>query len=1290
MISADREAFRKRMQEYKSSGLKYWDWKANSYATGTDDVEPGEDGIWSTVKNAVGNAVDNVKAFGEKVYDTMTRTQPMLVPMSNGSGVGNPFAVNNGKPATLPSNPAKEIGYTTAAAAAPFTGAALANAGLLSPLAQSAFTADLLNRRVLKGEGTTYDGSQGVLNGYVNPFLQDVMDASIAASWMKPTADALKWGWNWADRNYIQPYKLYREIGKTSPAVEELVPTANHTYDYRKIISEPSTIDFNTARTEQEWLNNTLQDINKFDRNLLEQRELTNNYTLADFDNLPEAADATAYLNLRGAGFKPRLQNVIDSEYFLKKRTPQPKIPYDQIVTDYMPSGAKNMDPKDDLYYLLGNFMARDGEMHIPYEIDPALYEPYNWTKTAGRQAMYNSSKTHELVHATGSPTNEAFEELLKILDYSPKITKAEKEKYIQEYTKQFWQRALNAENTFNKSIGYPEYKDVESFLNNNNSLPVYDEATSSNIPLRDFLSNQLNSELAQITDELIAQENFYKTLSEKTDVPPYILKYLIGLGSEDANATEIDARLSQLLNYAGVDLTNINKITGNVLKDAALADPTFTNNSSEFIKLMDHIGWDKISDLVKSRKYGKAIIPATIATGYASQDQSKEYADGGIVGLDSFIPSYVVGTDSIGNDEEVNYDSQVIRLNSPDNSIMDTVAAKRRNTLSNFNRILGNGFFILKNARNKINSDKYVKFDNHGKPYYPISMDDIENDVNLTDMDKRFIRYKIQAAENLKRAEFQCLRSTLDFDVMKSYVAGYDSWRKKMDKLNIDQLINNMSNSKQEYTDRTPGKFAKANGWSSWYLRDMLKNKDFLDIEKLNSDPNYLNYPMGTLFTIGYAANKQYIPAKDKFDENGVERPSHTYSFVGFAADEDTNEIFPIVNDQGRIGTHKALYGNRHAAYAFKPKDRNNFTYKHIKDAYDEYRKPFKLNKTSAVDEYKDRVNEIINELDYDRFKQVSKTYDLPEEVANRIVERLMGLASKETKLDYTIDDPAFFDIKQQVKDRIRRTKSKFSQTTKANLKAIGAGFNKFLDLFKGVGPINDYDTMSGYQREMEVYDDLKASGQLNDLSVSQQRDKIREEYNRRAAEYDKNDIDYGKVKSSFDSKMNTRYNDSRGMWQLKYGEDFHQEDMYPEFFDKARINYYKLRLKAANTERDKLKYKNAVKSAERKYAENQKHRDDIERNKGGFNDVYEKFVKNYTYLRDKHPDLTYEQLLDLATVMWNSPKKANDSKFIDHYIKDRTLKDDYLEKVQNAEKQLYGNNYKGLIYSGTHGDIR
>lgn len=44
MISADREAFRKRMQEYKSSGLKYWDWKANSYATGTNDVEPGEDG----------------------------------------------------------------------------------------------------------------------------------------------------------------------------------------------------------------------------------------------------------------------------------------------------------------------------------------------------------------------------------------------------------------------------------------------------------------------------------------------------------------------------------------------------------------------------------------------------------------------------------------------------------------------------------------------------------------------------------------------------------------------------------------------------------------------------------------------------------------------------------------------------------------------------------------------------------------------------------------------------------------------------------------------------------------------------------------------------------------------------------------------------------------------------------------------------------------------------------------------------------------------------------------------
>lgn len=33
-----------------------------------------------------------------------------------------------------------------------------------------------------------------------------------------------KQGWNWINKNYIQPYRLYREIGKSNPVIEELNP----------------------------------------------------------------------------------------------------------------------------------------------------------------------------------------------------------------------------------------------------------------------------------------------------------------------------------------------------------------------------------------------------------------------------------------------------------------------------------------------------------------------------------------------------------------------------------------------------------------------------------------------------------------------------------------------------------------------------------------------------------------------------------------------------------------------------------------------------------------------------------------------------------------------------------------------------------------------------------------------------------------------------------------------------------------------------------------------------------
>lgn len=74
-----------------------------------------------------------------------------------------------------------------------------------------------------------------------------------------------------------------------------------------------------------------------------------------------------------------------------------------------------------------------------------------------------------------------------------------------------------------------------------------------------------------------------------------------------------------------------------------------------------------------------------------------------------------------------------------------------------------------------------------------------------------------------------------------------------------------------------------------------------------------------------------------------------------------------------------------------------------------------------------------------------------------------------------------------------------------------------------------------------------------------------------------------------------------------------------------------------------------------------------------------YSKITQLYHDLKDKYRDLNHDELLRATAVGWNNATKVNDPEFINYFIRGKEPKlrsDDYLNKVNNQGKKLYGNN--------------
>lgn len=76
---------------------------------------------------------------------------------------------------------------------------------------------------------------------------------------------------------------------------------------------------------------------------------------------------------------------------------------------------------------------------------------------------------------------------------------------------------------------------------------------------------------------------------------------------------------------------------------------------------------------------------------------------------------------------------------------------------------------------------------------------------------------------------------------------------------------------------------------------------------------------------------------------------------------------------------------------------------------------------------------------------------------------------------------------------------------------------------------------------------------------------------------------------------------------------------------------------------------------------------------------------TESYRTLAKKYPNLKPEELIELTLVSYNNSTKANDPDFHKYYIQDKTLKDDYLEKLKGFREKSYqkGGKFEEFVLS-------
>lgn len=503
------------------------------------------------------------------------------------------------------------------------------------------------------------------------------------------------------------------------------------------------------------------------------------------------------------------------------------------------------------------------------------------------------------------------------------------------------------------------------------------------------------------------------------------------------------------------------------------------------------------------------------------------------------------------------------------------------------------------------------------------------------------FKKINEQAITNLENSLYKCLGSTLNWQSNKAGMFGVTPIRAAIKDFSPTTYKGGQYII-PDY-DRFTGEETYGKGLNSWNFPQTLDDAGYGTIIDLSNDSivDYSKFPLFTVFSQGDASGK-YIPRRFKTDKNGNKYPQHSYILTGYARDDRSGNIMPLLNDYGNITNEPVIHPGENPTYAFIPKGYEHLTIPNIEHHRQLYKDAiYNTDKSLYSLPNEEEANKrFIESIDPNELTEINRRYGITN--APMVMQRLMSIGAQESELGYTLSqgdyggiDSWWSNFKWSAPDAIKTAKKNWDRgtTPTRNLEQEQIKIN------------SQYDTQPAWRHEIDLFNKMLTNGDFKGKSKEEIQAIMNEALKQVKAQSNLGD-NWGKLPPNLSTLTEDNKNNSHGIFQMK-----------------------------------------TLPSSTRTLSDGTTETFNIDDLYKGNNDVmkaYNRLGYIMQSLKEAYPDLSEEELLDAATVTWNAPSKTTSQDFINFYIKDQNLQDDYLSKVRNHQKRLYGDRYQGRYKLG------
>ena len=528
------------------------------------------------------------------------------------------------------------------------------------------------------------------------------------------------------------------------------------------------------------------------------------------------------------------------------------------------------------------------------------------------------------------------------------------------------------------------------------------------------------------------------------------------------------------------------------------------------------------------------------------------------------------------------------------------------------------------------------------------LDVDQIRNDGRKVYKEPKSLEGRIKALTDLSRDEkkvLQCAASALNCE--SEFVSGrlgLDSARESI------QATGNIRNTPYSLPSKNPHKgddYHHNASYDSWEIADaLLHSKKGFEVYNRDThseaDINYGNLALGSLVLWGGADDAMGDPSAaanmdlgQRYTPKGAKnKANHTTSIIGF----DKEDGHPLIYDYGKVkrledAVRKHPHGyvrNIVTPNQFKGYSYNNLNYLKnerdqklgITDFQKEKQETYReMGETPA----QNTVNSVYNATDQ-LIPDMARRYGVNVNVLKDLQKRVVGIGIQETNLGNKgpREEWSLTSLGTNPDDAVKPHRS-FDIEYGDDPDLIKA--KSYLKETLSSEKASDPNSKTGWQIEIKAQK-LIANGDTRDRKEIEA--DLRSKYPERESKYSKAP--------------------SIGPYKIK--------------------NYPKYLTEVYGTTKDDLR---KIKDKDKSIAEGSKV-------------ALAHMIENYQMMKKKNPNkYSHEELVDLATIGYNSKSKLKNDDYYKYYIKDKVLEDDYIKKVKAYSTLVDAG---ALKKSGTYGE--